>query len=50
MAWMARKRLVKDRSRHGFLLKVAADLFRHWGSDAGAMDVTVQGRDACGLT
>lgn len=48
MAWMARKRLVKDWSRHAFILKAAADLFRHWGSDAGAMHVSVWGRNILG--
>lgn len=45
LAWMARRHLVQDWSRHAVLLKRAADIFRHWGSDAGAMHVSVRGRD-----
>ena len=48
LAWMARKGLVADWSRHAVLLKRAADLFRNFGSDAGAMHVRVQGRDGSG--
>ncbi|HZY18376.1 MAG TPA: saccharopine dehydrogenase NADP-binding domain-containing protein [Ramlibacter sp.] len=48
LAWMARRGLVRDWSRHAKLLKQAADLFRTWGSDAGAMHVTVQGLDRAG--
>jgi hypothetical protein len=48
MAWLARQGIVRDWSRHAQLLKWAADLFRHWGSDAGAMHVQVQGVDAAG--
>ena len=48
MAWMARKRLVNDWSRHASLLKAAANLFRHWGSNTGAMHVAVRGRDTRG--
>lgn len=43
MAWCARKGLVRDWARHARALKRAADLFRHWGSDAGAMHVTATG-------
>lgn len=50
MAWMARKGIVSDWSRHASILKRAADLFRNWGSDAGAMHVTVQGVDHEGST
>jgi hypothetical protein len=45
LAWMARKGLVRDWSRHATIIKRAADLFRNWGSDAGAMHVSVQGLD-----
>jgi hypothetical protein len=48
MAWMVRMRLVNDWSRHAPVLKAAADQFRHWGSDAGAMHVAVRGRDMRG--
>lgn len=48
MAWMARRGLVRDWSRHAALLKRAADLFQAWGSDAGAMHVRVEGLDAEG--
>lgn len=43
MAWCARKGLVRDWAKHARALKRAADLFRHWGSDAGAMHVTATG-------
>jgi Saccharopine dehydrogenase NADP binding domain len=43
MAWMARHRLVKDWSEHARWLKRAADLFQTWGTDAGAMHVSVKG-------
>ncbi|MBA2964447.1 MULTISPECIES: saccharopine dehydrogenase family protein [Ramlibacter] len=48
LAWMARRGLVRDWSRHATLLKRAADLFKTWGSDAGAMHVQVQGLDRTG--
>jgi len=48
MAWMARAGLVPDWSRHAAWLKRAADLFRNWGSEDGAMHVTVRGRDPDG--
>jgi hypothetical protein len=43
MAWCTRRGVVRDWSRHAGLLLRAADLFRHWGSDAGAMHVSVSG-------
>lgn len=48
MAWMARRGFVQDWSRYAMLLKRAADLFKTWGSDAGAMHVTVQGLSLSG--
>ena len=48
MAWMARRGLVRDWSSHAAWLKRAADWFVRWGSDAGAMHVRVEGRDAQG--
>jgi hypothetical protein len=48
MAWLAAKGLVRDWSAYARLLKQAADRFRHWGSDAGAMHVAVSGREASG--
>ena len=48
MAWMARAGWVSDWSRHASWLSRASDLFRRWGSDAGAMHVTVEGRDERG--
>lgn len=50
MALLVRWGLVRDWSRHARLLKRAADGFRHWGSNAGAMHVTVQGTDHAGAT
>lgn len=43
MADLTRRGWVRDWSRHATLLKRAADLFRHLGSDAGAMHVTLSG-------
>jgi hypothetical protein len=37
---------VQDWSAHARRLKRMADWFRNWGSDAGAMHVTVSGLDA----
>ncbi|MBC5785917.1 saccharopine dehydrogenase NADP-binding domain-containing protein [Ramlibacter sp. USB13] len=48
LAWCARRGLVRDWSRHARLLKRASDVFRHWGSDAGAMHVRVRGLAADG--
>lgn len=48
LAWMARQGLVREWSRHAKLLKRAADLFKTWGSDAGAMHVSVRGVDRTG--
>lgn len=45
LAWSARAGLVRDWSRHARALRWAADLFRDWGSDAGAMHVSLTGRD-----
>jgi hypothetical protein len=43
MAWAARRGLVHDWSVHARWLKSAADIFNGWGSDAGAMHVSVSG-------
>lgn len=43
MADLTRRGWVRDWSRHATLLRRAADLFRHLGSDAGAMHVTLSG-------
>ncbi|MES2772156.1 MAG: saccharopine dehydrogenase NADP-binding domain-containing protein [Pseudomonadota bacterium] len=43
MAWMARHGLVKNWATHAKWLTKAADLFQAWGTDAGAMHVTVSG-------
>jgi hypothetical protein len=43
MAWLAQVGLVRDWARHAVVLKKAADWFKHWGSDAGAMHVAVSG-------
>ncbi|MEJ8845959.1 saccharopine dehydrogenase family protein [Variovorax rhizosphaerae] len=45
MAWLVRIGLVDDWSAYANLLKRAADLFKTWGSDAGAMHVSVIGTD-----
>jgi hypothetical protein len=45
LAWAVRRRFVRDWSRHAVFLKKAGDLFQTWGSDAGAMHVTVRGLD-----
>ena len=44
MAWAAHHGLVRDWSAHARWLKKAADIFKGWGSDAGAMHVSVSGR------
>jgi hypothetical protein len=43
MAVLARMGLVRDWASHAGWLKHAAELFQTWGSDAGAMHVTVEG-------
>jgi hypothetical protein len=43
MAWVARRGLVRDWATHARWLKGAADIFKGWGSDAGAMHVSVSG-------
>ena len=43
MAAVARRGWVRDWSAHAGWLKAASDLFRHLGSDAGAMHVEVEG-------
>lgn len=48
MAWMARLGLVRDWSAHAARLKRMADWFKAWGTDAGAMHVSVRGRDPQG--
>jgi len=42
-AWASRRGLVRDWSAHARWLKGAADIFKGWGSDAGAMHVSVSG-------
>jgi len=48
MAWMTRLGLVADWSAHAGWLKRAADWFKTWGSEAGAMHVSVAGRTSAG--
>jgi hypothetical protein len=48
MAWMTRLGLVADWSAHAGWLKRAADWFKTWGSEAGAMHVSVTGRTSAG--
>jgi len=43
LAWAAHHGLVRNWSAHARLLKIAADVFKGWGSDAGAMHVSVSG-------
>ncbi|MDN8618270.1 saccharopine dehydrogenase family protein [Variovorax ginsengisoli] len=43
MAWAARHGLVRDWSTHAHWLKNVANIFKGWGSDAGAMHVSVSG-------
>lgn len=43
MAWAARRGLIRDWSAYARWLKRAADIFKGWGSDAGAMHVSVTG-------
>lgn len=43
MAWMVRTGLVNNWAAHAKWLKRAADLFKTWGTDAGAMHVSVKG-------
>jgi len=45
MALATRLGLVRDWAAHARLLTRAADLFKTWGSDAGAMHVRVKGMD-----
>jgi hypothetical protein len=48
MALLARWGMVRDWSRHAAQLKRAADWFKRWGSDAGAMHVQVRGTTRAG--
>ncbi|WP_218243582.1 saccharopine dehydrogenase family protein [Comamonas fluminis] len=48
MAWLAHKGLVQNWSAHARWLKRMADGFKNWGSDVGAMHVTISGLDAQG--
>lgn len=48
MAWMARRGWVKNWANHAEWLKKAADLFQGFGTDAGAMHVSVTGRSVEG--
>lgn len=49
MAWMARHGWVKNWARHATWLKRASDLFKTWGTDAGAMHVSVVGSGPDGV-
>jgi hypothetical protein len=49
MAAVSRFGLVKDWSVHAKFLKRASDIFKRWGSDAGAMHVCVTGHDSQGF-
>lgn len=48
LAWMAHRGWVQSWVPHAALLKRVSELFLGWGSDAGAMHVSVQGRDSAG--
>lgn len=48
LSWLARWRLVGNWSRHARWLKRCSEWFESRGSDAGAMHVTVEGRDPAG--
>ena len=48
MALLAKWGLVRNWSVHARWLKRSSDWFRTWGSDAGAMHVSVRGLDARG--
>ncbi|MBC7601631.1 MAG: saccharopine dehydrogenase NADP-binding domain-containing protein [Ramlibacter sp.] len=48
MAWLVKAGLMRNWSRHAVLLKRIADWFQHWGTDAGAMHVSLSGFDAQG--
>jgi hypothetical protein len=50
MAWMARHGLIKNWADHAQWLKRVADLVQTWGTDAGAMHVTMTGRTREGHT
>ena len=43
LAWAVRHCFIGDASRYARPLKWMADRFMHWGSDAGAMHVSVAG-------
>lgn len=49
MAAIKQAGLLRDWSMHAKLLKRASDLFKNWGSDAGAMHVRLSGRDGQGI-
>jgi hypothetical protein len=48
MAMLSRLGIVRNWADHANILKRMADWFRHFGSDAGAMHVSVTGLDAAG--
>jgi hypothetical protein len=48
MAWLVRKGWVSGWERHARSLKRLSELFLAWGTDVGAMHVSVRGRDADG--
>lgn len=49
LAWLARLGVVHNWAAHAVWLKRVADWFQHWGTDAGAMHVSVIGRDELGV-
>jgi hypothetical protein len=48
MAMLSQLGVVRNWADHANILKRVADWFRHWGSDAGAMHVSVTGLDETG--
>lgn len=48
MAMLSQLGVVRNWADHADILKRMADWFRHWGSDAGAMHVSVTGTDDTG--
>lgn len=48
MAMLAQAGIVRNWAEHANILKRVADWFLHWGSDAGAMHVAVNGIDEAG--
>ena len=48
MAWLVRQGWVSGWERHARWLKRLSEIFLAWGTDVGAMHVSVRGRDAVG--